>query len=167
MNCNQPGSMGFPKQEHLLGKVGCHSLLQGIFPTQGSNPVLPYSRQILYHLSHQGNQSVRIPTKQIRTNTSHSSTLEPTNQILAEKAKWRTWVAGCLLLLWKQGSRRNTSERIPQERVGSGWVKERCEWKNLKPVYFLVFFWAITLHFFNFKDFRYGAGIRMPKADVI
>ena len=34
--------------------VGCHALLQGIFPTQGWNPgLLPY-RQILYCLSHQG-----------------------------------------------------------------------------------------------------------------
>ena len=30
------------------------SLLQGIFPTQGSNPGLPYSRQMLYPLSHKG-----------------------------------------------------------------------------------------------------------------
>ena len=34
--------------------VGSHSLLQGIFPTQGSNPGLLYCRQILYCLSHQG-----------------------------------------------------------------------------------------------------------------
>ena len=34
--------------------VGCHSLLQGIFPTQGSNPGLLHCRHILYHLSHQG-----------------------------------------------------------------------------------------------------------------
>ena len=34
--------------------VGCHSLLQGIFPTQGSNPCLPRCRQIFYRLSHQG-----------------------------------------------------------------------------------------------------------------
>ena len=34
--------------------VGCHALLQGIFPTQESNPGLPHCRQILYHLSHQG-----------------------------------------------------------------------------------------------------------------
>ena len=27
--------------------VGCHFLLQGIFPTQGSNPGLPNSRQTL------------------------------------------------------------------------------------------------------------------------
>ena len=33
--------------------VGCHSLLQGIFPTQRSNLSLLNYRQILYHLSHQ------------------------------------------------------------------------------------------------------------------
>ena len=31
-----------------------NSLLQGIFPTQGSNPVRPHCRRILYQLSHQG-----------------------------------------------------------------------------------------------------------------
>ena len=31
--------------------VGCHFLLQGIFPTQGSNPGLLHCRQILYQLS--------------------------------------------------------------------------------------------------------------------
>ena len=34
--------------------VGSHSLLQGIFPTQGLNPGLPHCRQILYQLSYQG-----------------------------------------------------------------------------------------------------------------
>ena len=33
--------------------VGCHFLLQGIFPTQGSNPGLSHRRQILYQLSPQ------------------------------------------------------------------------------------------------------------------
>ena len=32
--------------------VGSHSLLQGIFPTQGLNPHLLHCRQILYRLSH-------------------------------------------------------------------------------------------------------------------
>ena len=36
--------------------VGCHFLLQGIFPTQGSNPGLLHWRQTLYRLSHQGSQ---------------------------------------------------------------------------------------------------------------
>ena len=33
-------------------EVGCHSLLQGIFPTQGWNPGLPHCWQIHYCLSH-------------------------------------------------------------------------------------------------------------------
>ena len=35
--------------------VGCHALLQGIFPTHGSNPGLLHCRQILYCLSLPGN----------------------------------------------------------------------------------------------------------------
>ena len=34
--------------------VGSPSLLQGIFPTQGSNPGLSHCRRILYQLSHKG-----------------------------------------------------------------------------------------------------------------
>ena len=34
--------------------VGSLSLLQGIFPTQGSNPGLLHCRQILYQLNHKG-----------------------------------------------------------------------------------------------------------------
>ena len=37
--------------------VGSLSLLQGIVPTQGSNPGLPHCRQILYQLSHKGSPS--------------------------------------------------------------------------------------------------------------
>ena len=39
-----PPSMGFSRQEFW---VGCHFLLQEIFPTQGSNPGLPHRRQTL------------------------------------------------------------------------------------------------------------------------
>ena len=41
--------------------VGSLSLLQGIFPTQGSNPGLLHCRQILFQLSHKG--SPRIPER--------------------------------------------------------------------------------------------------------
>ena len=48
--------------------VGSLSLLQGIFPTQGSNPGLPHCRQILYQLSQgkhiQYSMSNLIPLKQ-------------------------------------------------------------------------------------------------------
>ena len=40
------------------GGVGCHSLLLGIFLTQGWNLGLPDCRQILYSLSHQGSPTV-------------------------------------------------------------------------------------------------------------
>ena len=38
--------------------VGCHFLLQGIFPTQGWNPGLLHCRQILYQLSHKGSPRI-------------------------------------------------------------------------------------------------------------
>ena len=34
--------------------MGCHFLLQEIFPSQGLNPGFPHCRQTLYRLSHQG-----------------------------------------------------------------------------------------------------------------
>ena len=43
--------------------VGSHSLLQGIFPTQGSNLGLLHCGQILYHLSHQVHSL--LETKQV------------------------------------------------------------------------------------------------------
>ena len=51
-------SMDFPGKNT---GVGSHFLLQGLFPTQGSNPGLLCYRQIPYHLSHKG--SPRCPYK--------------------------------------------------------------------------------------------------------
>ena len=48
-----PGSL----QARIL-ELG-HSLLQGIFPSQGLNPGLLHSRQILYRLGHQGSPQYR------------------------------------------------------------------------------------------------------------
>ncbi|XDA90582.1 hypothetical protein R6Z07F_020184 [Ovis aries] len=38
--------------------VGSGSLLQGVFPVQGSNPGLPHCRRILYQLSHRGSPRI-------------------------------------------------------------------------------------------------------------
>ena len=38
--------------------VGSLSLLQGVFPTQGSNPGLPHCRWILYQLSHKASPRI-------------------------------------------------------------------------------------------------------------
>ena len=54
MDCSPRGSFVHGVSPGKNTGVGCHALLLGIFPTQGSNPDLPHSRQILYHLSHQG-----------------------------------------------------------------------------------------------------------------
>ena len=35
-----------------------YALLQGIFPTEGSNPGLPHCKWVLYHLSHQGSPRI-------------------------------------------------------------------------------------------------------------
>ena len=45
--------------------VDCHALLQGIFPTQGSNPGLLHCRWILYQLSHQGSPKVYVKVAQL------------------------------------------------------------------------------------------------------
>ena len=45
------------RQVRIL-ELGNVSLLQGIFPTQGSNPGLLHCRRILYQLSHQGSPGI-------------------------------------------------------------------------------------------------------------
>ena len=54
MDCSPRGSSVLGDSPGKNTGVGCHALLQGIFPTQGLNPGLPHCRQILYRLSHQG-----------------------------------------------------------------------------------------------------------------
>ena len=43
--------------------VDCHALLQGIFPTQGSNPGLSHFRWILYCLSHKEAHIIHMTCK--------------------------------------------------------------------------------------------------------
>ena len=50
INNNNPNNWDFPGKNT---GVGCHFLLQGIFPTQGSNSGLPHCSQTLYRLSYQ------------------------------------------------------------------------------------------------------------------
>ena len=53
-NCTLQGSSVHSLSPGRNAGVDCHSHLQGIFVTQGSNPGLSNCRQILYHLSQQG-----------------------------------------------------------------------------------------------------------------
>ena len=53
MDCSLPDSSVHGDSPSKNTRVGRHALLQGIYPTKGSNPGLPHCRRILYRLSHQ------------------------------------------------------------------------------------------------------------------
>ena len=57
MDCSLPGSSAHGDSPGKNAGVGCHALLQGVFPIQGLNPRLLHCRRILYYLSHQGSPS--------------------------------------------------------------------------------------------------------------
>ena len=62
MDCSLPS---FSVHGIFPGKntgMGCHFLLQEIFPTQGLNPSLLHCRQALYCLSHQGKSKCMLST---------------------------------------------------------------------------------------------------------
>ena len=54
MDCSLPGSSVHRYSPGKDTGVGCHALLQGIFPIQWLNPGLLHCRQILYCRSHLG-----------------------------------------------------------------------------------------------------------------
>ena len=54
MDCSPPGSSVHGDSPCKNSRVGCHSLLQGIFPIQELNWGLLHCRLILYQLSYQG-----------------------------------------------------------------------------------------------------------------
>ena len=69
----------------------CHSLLQGIFPTQGVNRGLLHCRWILYRPSHEGSPSLLSPVE------------------LGDPPGWEEWFEslfcslGCHSSKWAQG----------------------------------------------------------------
>ena len=58
MDGSPPGSSVRGDSPSKNTAVGCHALLQRIFPTQGLNPGFPHYRWIIYHLSHQGSPRI-------------------------------------------------------------------------------------------------------------
>ena len=61
-DCSLPGPSVYEDSPGKNTGVGCHALLQGIFPTQGSDPGLLLCRRILYRLSQQGSPVGRLNT---------------------------------------------------------------------------------------------------------
>ena len=60
MDCSLPGSSIHGDSPGKNVGVGCHALLEGMFPTQGSNLGLLHCRQNLYCLSNQGSPFYNI-----------------------------------------------------------------------------------------------------------
>ena len=58
LDCSPPGSSVHGDSPVKNTGAGCHSLLQRIFPSQGSNLGLLHCNQILYHLSYRNVPSV-------------------------------------------------------------------------------------------------------------
>ena len=79
--------------------VGWHALLQGIFPTQGSNPGLPHCKWTLYQLSHQGNPSIYLKRlSMVRPQPSSQAlplvTLKCTSEPVIKLASWASHELG-------------------------------------------------------------------------
>ena len=54
MDHSPPGSSVHGDSSEKNTGVGCHTLLRGVFPTQGLNPCLPHCKRVSNHLNHQG-----------------------------------------------------------------------------------------------------------------
>ena len=74
MDCSLPVSSVHGDFTGKNTRRGCHALLQGIFPTQRSNPGLLHCRQILYQLSPLGNPYICIVMTDLHCCTVETST---------------------------------------------------------------------------------------------
>ena len=101
--------------------VGGHALLQGIFPTQGSDPGLPHCR-ILYHISHQG--SPRILEWVVYSFSKGTS--QPRNPIRV------TCIAGGFITSWAT-------------REAHGIMGLYLHWETKKnSLWFALWWWSVT-----------------------
>ena len=122
MDCSLPGSSVHGDSPGKNPRVGCQALLQGIFPTQGSNPGLPNFRWILHHLRHREAPVVALVL--IFSHSSHSASLSLSFPIY-KMMRFRDFpggpvvrnprcIAGDASLIPGQGN------NIPHEAVGRG-----------------------------------------------
>ena len=110
MDCRPPGSSVHGDSPGKNTGVDCHFLLQGIFPTQGSNPCLQWlllCRQILYHWAtadpvHESNPSShlnhgiiwnqRYEGPELKRKT-YPATVHVWRALRRSWGLWRSWVS--------------------------------------------------------------------------
>ena len=131
--------------------VSSLSLLQGIFPTQGSNPGLLHCRQILYQLSHKG--SPRILERVAYPFSSGSSQPRNWTWVLLH-CRWIIYQLSCLpgllllvtklpLLVLFQGRLLDTTCDI---EIWWHRRQSRCRWRRPKKTVNRIFCPHTTFH---------------------
>ena len=113
--------------------VGNCSLLQEIFPTQGSNPALPQCRRILYRLSHQGREVGS--GKSLQEFKQRTWTARRSNQSILKEISPEYSLEGLMLnlklqyfghLMWKTDSLEKTL------MLGKIEGRRRREWQRMR-----------------------------------
>ena len=133
-------------------EVGCYFFLQGIFPTQGSNPGLSHYRQMLYHLSHHVSP---LATKRV---TKTRTYLMKSFLIFCFQQSW-PWAFTSIKCYWYLSSTECHSKIIELRNIRrSGFLFEKyctffkdstwvnCGLRQLQNVHLYLTVWSMTFH---------------------
>ena len=99
MDYSPPGSSVHEDSPDKSTGVGRHALLQGIFPTQGSNSGLPHYRQTLYQLSHQDGLEPILTDIKGKVTAADIWVTQKLDQPLADSAQRLSSCSSCLNLI--------------------------------------------------------------------
>ena len=117
MNCSPPSSSVHGDSSGQNTGVGCHSLLQRIFPAQGSNSGLLHCRQILYHLSYKESQIFKKPYIKL----SYLIFILLPGEVICSNAGFTRWHDTCL---------ENSMERGAWQATVHGVIKSQTRLSN-------------------------------------
>ena len=119
----QPSRLLCPRNSPAMNTgVGCHFLLQGIFPTQGLNSGLLYYRKIHDSLNHQGS-----PPNHREMNLNGNKCLVRSGKCITIKTLTILFVLGSLMKLWLyKVIESDTIKWIKKTQIISGEDMEVC-----------------------------------------
>ena len=101
MTCSPPGSSLHEILQARILEWGANPSSRGIFPTQGSNPVLLHCSRILYLLSHQRLSVRRGFFKSVTSISRASIQHHPHESLLLPEVGEEAWPGSCAL--WNDG----------------------------------------------------------------
>ena len=133
MDCSPLGSSVHGDSPGRNTRIGCHALLQGIFPTLRSNPGLLHCWQILYSLSNQGSLLTNILLTKVLTYSicishtqKHTCTYRDTHKKLCNSAgaqcevgeeTKQNWICCQKTLVSNYSSARNSLSDVEQNHL--------------------------------------------------